>query len=138
MPKSPYLPLTRAAIAAPGRYACRLAAMGTGTHHVRWIGSQAVVTLPGHIDVSNADQIYEELLSVINHGATELIADMTATISCEHAGAVAVARAYQSAAIHGTQLRLVVTAQNVQRQLTVNGLDQLIPIYPSFDTTIPL
>ena len=66
--------------------------------------------------------------SVINHGATELIADMTATLSCEHAGAAAVARAYQSAAVHGAQLRLVVTAQTVRRQLTVNGLDQLIPV----------
>ncbi len=52
-----------------------------------------------------ASQICEELLSVINHGATELIADMTATISCEHAGAAAVGRAYQGAAIHGAQLR---------------------------------
>jgi hypothetical protein len=50
---------------------------------VKWTGSQAVVTLPEHIDVSNAGQISEELLSVINLGAVELIADMTATVSCD-------------------------------------------------------
>ncbi|MGH3846879.1 MAG: STAS domain-containing protein [Pseudonocardiaceae bacterium] len=85
---------------------------------------------------SYAGQVCEELLSVINHGAVELIADMSAIMRAR--GAAAVARAYQSAAVHGTQLRLVVTAQSVRRQLTVNGLDQLIPVYPSLDATIPL
>ena len=45
---------------------------------VRWAGRQAVVTLPEHIDVSNAGQVREELLSVINRGDAALIADMTA------------------------------------------------------------
>jgi len=100
---------------------------------VRWTGQRAVVTLPEHIDVANAGQIREELLSVINRGATELVADMTATGSCDHAGADAVARAYQRAAASGTQLRLVVPAPAVRRVLGINGLDRLIPIYPSLE-----
>jgi anti-anti-sigma factor len=100
---------------------------------VHWIGRRAVVTLPDHIDTSNAGLILEELLSVINRGATELIADMTATVSCDYAGADAVVRAYQRAVASGTQLRLVVTAQIVRRVLNVNGLDRLIPIYPSLE-----
>jgi anti-sigma B factor antagonist len=109
--------------------------MGEDGSPMRW-GSQVVVTLPGHIDVSNASQIREELLSAISHGAAVLIADMTATVSCDHAGADALARAYQSAAFHGAELRLVVTAQAVRRELTLNGLDQLIPVYPSLDAAI--
>jgi anti-anti-sigma factor len=101
---------------------------------VRWVGGQAVVTLPGHIDGSNASQISEQLLSVINRGATELIVDMTATGSCDHAGAAAVARAYQRAAANGTQLRLVIIAGIVRRVLSLNGLDQVIPVYPSLET----
>ena len=100
---------------------------------MRWTGQRAVVTLPEHIDVANAGQIREELLSVINRGATELVADMTATGSCDHAGADAVARAYQRAAASGTQLRLVVPAPAVRRVLGINGLDRLIPIYPSLE-----
>jgi anti-anti-sigma factor len=103
------------------------------TYPVRWTGGQATVTLPRHIDVSNADQISEQLLSAINRGATELIADMTTTASCDHAGADAVARAYQRAAASGTQLRLVITAQIVRRVLSINGLDRLVPVYPSLD-----
>ena len=100
---------------------------------VQWTGRQAVVTLPEHIDVSNAGQIREELLSVINRGATALIADMTETISCDHAGADAVVRAHQRAVISGAELRLVVTEQIVSRVLRLNGLDRLVSIYPSLE-----
>jgi anti-anti-sigma factor len=102
-----------------------------GPYPVEWSGGRAVVTLPEHIDVSNAGQISEQLLVVINRGAAELIVDMAATASCDHAGADAVARAYQRAVGSGAQLRLVVTAPVVRRVLSVNGLDRLIPVYPS-------
>ena len=107
--------------------------MAEGPYPVEWADDQAVVTLPEHIDVSNARQIGEQLLVVINRGAAELIVDMAATVSCDHAGADAVARAYQRAAVSGTQLRLVVTAPIVRRVLSVNGLDRLIPVYPSLE-----
>jgi anti-anti-sigma factor len=100
---------------------------------VQWTGRQAVVTLPEHIDVSNAGQIREELLSVINRGAKALIADMTATISCDHAGADAVVRAHQRSVTSGTELRLVVTAQVVSRVLSLSGLDRLVSTYPSLE-----
>ena len=107
--------------------------MLTDIYPVQWTGRQAVIALPEHIDVSNAGQIREELLSVINRGAKALTADLTATISCDHAGAEAVIRAYQRAIISGTELRLVVTAQFVRRMLSLNGLDRLVSIYPSLE-----
>jgi anti-anti-sigma factor len=110
--------------------------MAADSNPVAWVGRQAVVTLPEHIDVSNAGQIREELLSLVNRGAAVLTADMTATMSCDHAGIDAVVRAYQRALVSGTQLRLVVTAQIVQRVLCINGLDCLIPIYPSLEAAI--
>jgi len=113
-----------------------LAAVTRDTFPVRWAGGQAIVTLPEHIDVSNAGQIREQLLAVINRGATVLIADMTATLSCDHAGVDAVLRAYQRAVTSGTQLRLVMTARIVRRVLAINGLDRLIPIYPSLDAAV--
>jgi anti-sigma B factor antagonist len=104
-----------------------------GLYPVEWAGGQAVVALPEHIGISNAGQVREELLSVINQGATTLIADMTATISCDRAGADAVTRAWQRAAGSGTELRLVVTAQIVARVLSLSGLDRLMPVYPSLE-----
>ena len=47
---------------------------------MQWTGRQAVVTLPQDIDTSNADQIREQLLWIINRGAAVLIADLTSAI----------------------------------------------------------
>jgi anti-anti-sigma factor len=100
---------------------------------VQWAGRQAVVTLPEHIDVTNVAQLREQLLSLINRRAAVLIADMTATVSCDHAAVDAIARAYQRAAVSGTQLRLVVTAPVVRRVLGIEGLDRLVSIYPTVE-----
>ena len=53
------------------------ASMREDIEPVQWIGQQAVVAHPVLMDTSNAGQVREELLSVINGGATALIADMT-------------------------------------------------------------
>ncbi len=106
------------------------------TFPVRWTGRQAQVVLPEHIDVSNAGQIREELLAVINQGAEALIADMSATVSCDHAGADAVARAYQRAVVSHTELRLVVTSEVVLRMLGMTGVGRLVPAYPSVEAAL--
>jgi anti-sigma B factor antagonist len=115
----------------PGRRG--MAAMLKDLCPVRWAGRRAVVALPADMDVSNAGQIGEELLPVINGGATALIADMTATVLCDHAGAGAVVRAFQRAVISDTELRLVVTAPIVSRVLSLSGVDRLVPIQPSLE-----
>ena len=106
------------------------------TFPVHWTGRQAQVVLPEHIDVSNAGQIRETLLAVINQGAEALIADMTATVSCDHAGADAVARAYQRAVVSRTELRLVVTSEVVLRMLGMTGVGRLVPAYPSVEAAL--
>ncbi len=103
---------------------------------VRWVGQQALVALPEHIDVSNAGQIREELLAVINRDADALIVDMTATISCDLTGADAVARAYQRAVVSRTELRLVVTSGVVLRMLGMTGVGRLVPVYPSVEAAL--
>jgi len=99
---------------------------------VRWLdrGRQAIVALPEHVDLSTAGSIREELLTLINRGAETLIADMSATVSCDHAGTETLARVYQRAAASGTELRLVVTAPVIRRVLGISGLDRLVSIYP--------
>ena len=100
---------------------------------VQWTDGQAVVALPEHIGASNAGRVRDELLSVINRGATTLIADMTATVSCDHAGADAVVRAWLRAVSSGTELRLAVTSRSVSQVLDLRGLDRQVSVYPSLD-----
>ena len=110
--------------------------MMVDTYPVCWADRQAIVTLPDHIDVSNAGHIREQLLTVINRGPEALIADMTATVSCDHAGADAIARAYQRAVASGTEVRLVVTSGVVRRVLGASGVDRLVPVYPSSEAAM--
>ena len=108
----------------------------TDIYPVQWVGRQAVVTLPDHIDAANAGQIRGELLAVIDRGAKTVIADMTTTISCDQAGTDAVVRACQRAVISGTVLRLVVAARSRWRRPGFGGLDGVVVIYPSLDAAI--
>ena len=99
-------------------------------------GRQAIVAFPDHVDVSNVGALREQLLSVINRGATVLIVDMTDTMSCDHSAVDALARAYQRATVSGTQLRLVVTAPVVRRVISIEGLDRLVSVYPSLEVAV--
>jgi anti-anti-sigma factor len=98
---------------------------------VEWTGGEAIVALPEHIDASNVALLRDCLLSVLSRGPAVLVADMTGTRSCDHAAVDAIALACQRAAVNGTQCRLVVAAPVIRRVLGIEGLDRLVPIFPS-------
>jgi anti-sigma B factor antagonist len=105
---------------------------------VRWLdhGRVAVTAMPEHFGLPTAGPIREQLLTVINRGARTLIVDMTATISCDHAGVAALALVYQRAAASGTGLRLVVSAPVVRRVLDIGHIDRLVSIYPILEAAL--
>lgn len=98
---------------------------------VVWLGEAAVVTLPVEIDLANADQVREDLLSVLNRGATTLVVDMGGTTFCDSAGVNALIRALKRATANGAEMRLVVATPGVQRVLAITGVDHLLAIHPS-------
>jgi len=98
---------------------------------VLWIGQVAVVTLPPEIDVTNADMVREDLLSVMNQGAVLLIADLSKTTFCDSAGISAIVRTFRRAGASESALRLVVSTPAVQRVLSITGVDRLVDIFPS-------
>jgi anti-sigma B factor antagonist len=98
---------------------------------VVWLSKAAVVSLPVEIDISNADQIREDLLSVLNRGAAMLVVDMGGTTFCDSAGINALVRAHKRASADGGQIRLVAPAPAVQRVLAITGVDRLMDVYPT-------
>jgi anti-sigma B factor antagonist len=98
---------------------------------VVWLSKVAVITLPVEIDIANADQVRDDLLSVLNRGAATLIVDMGGTTFCDSAGVNALVRAHKRATANGSELRLVISAPAVQRVLDITGVDHLMDIYPS-------
>ena len=100
----------------------------------RWIGQQVVVTLPAEIDAVNADSIHQALLAEARHDTAILIIDMSRTTFCDSAGVQVIIDTYKHAAAARTRLRLVATA--VVRILTLVGVDQLMPIYPTLEAAL--
>jgi anti-sigma B factor antagonist len=104
----------------------------SGEHYpVLWIGRTAVMSLPVEIDITNADRVREDLLSVLNQGAVLLIADLSRTTFCDSAGVGALARSFRRAKASQSDMRLVVGTLAVQRVLALTGIDRLLDIYPS-------
>jgi hypothetical protein len=54
---------------------------------------------------------------------------MTATAACDHADGETLNQVYQRAMASGTELRPVVTNEDVRRVLTMSGVGRLVPVY---------
>jgi anti-sigma B factor antagonist len=108
--------------------------MAMEDYNLRRISQHGVVTLPAEVDVTNADEIRQALLTAASPDVAVLIIDMSGTTFCDSAGVGAVIAAYRQATATGTELRLVATA--VLRILELVGADQLIPIYPTLDAAL--
>ena len=89
------------------------------------------MTLPAEVDISNAGLVRQDLLAVVAHGASLVIADMTATTFCDSAGVTALVRVVRQASAQGSGLRLATGAPAVIRVLALTGIDKLIEVYPS-------
>jgi len=103
----------------------------SGERQPVWAGRVAIVTLPAEIDMSNAEQVRQGLLSAVAQGASRVIADMTATTFCDSAGVTVLVRVVRQATAHGSGLRLAASAPAVTRVLALTGVDKLIDVYPS-------
>jgi anti-anti-sigma factor len=88
-----------------------------------------LVTLPAQLDESNAAEVGAGLVAAAEGHPQVLIADMSRTRSCDWAGARALASAFSQATTGGTELRLVTASEAVRRVISLNGLDQLMPIF---------
>jgi PAS domain S-box-containing protein len=110
--------------------------MTDGNGSVAWSGRQAIVTFPGYIDGSEAARIGEQLLGALSQGAVTVIADMSATRSCDPAVAGAVARVYQRAVASQAELRLVISVPDVRHVVIADGLDRLVPVYSSLEAAL--
>jgi anti-sigma B factor antagonist len=98
-----------------------------------------VVELPAEIDVTNSEQVYQQLVAVLAPGVDTLVADMTATVFCDSSGVHAIMHAYETADAREVQLRLAVApGTSVGRTLQLVGVGRLMPVYPSLAEALAL
>jgi anti-anti-sigma factor len=102
-------------------------------------GGQAaaiVVTLPGEIDMVNADRVGEELNAAFGPGVGTVIADMSGTRFCDTSGIHALVMAHQRAKASNSQFRVVVRPGEVRRVLEILHLDTVLAVYPRLDVAL--
>jgi len=108
--------------------------MSAEDYEVKRSGQHAVITMPAELDAANADEARRALLGAVSAGPAILVIDMSRTTFCDSAALKAVIGAHTQAVKTSTQLRLVATA--VLRILTIVGIDQLIPVYPTLEAAL--
>jgi anti-sigma B factor antagonist len=97
----------------------------------------AVVRMPAEIDVTNSDQVYEELVAAFTPGVATVVADLTETLFCDSSGVHAIMHAYESSAARDIQLRLAVSPEtSVHRVLQLIGVGHLLPVYADLEAAL--
>jgi anti-sigma B factor antagonist len=95
-----------------------------------------IVTLPGEIDVTNAQGIGDELQAACGPGVAVVIADMTGTAFLDSSGVRYLLLASEHAAKANAELRLVTESAAVLRVLAITGVDGLLKIYPNLQAAL--
>src|SRR3984957_4418821 len=92
----------------------------------------SVVVRPVEIDVTNSQQVHDQLLEALVPGVDVVIADMTSTSFCDSSGVHALVFAHEAAVTRGIQLRLAVSPDgSVRRVLQLIGVGSVVPVYSS-------
>jgi anti-sigma B factor antagonist len=96
-----------------------------------------VVALPAEIDVTNSEEIYEQLVAAFVPGVDTVIADMMSTAFCDSSGVHAIMHAYESGAKRGGRMLIAVSpATSVRRVLELIGVGRLMPVYTSLQEAL--
>jgi len=96
-----------------------------------------VVVLPAEIDVTNADEVYQQLVGALSPGVAAVIADMTGTAFCDSSGVHAIMHANESAAARDVPMRLAVSPDtSVRRVLQLIGVGRVIPVHESLQDAL--
>jgi anti-sigma B factor antagonist len=96
-----------------------------------------VVVLPAEIDITNSDEVHQQLTAALSPGVDIVIADLTATSFCDSSGVHAIMHAHERAAAREVGLRLAVSpGGSVRRVLQLTGADHIMPVFASVQEAI--
>lgn len=97
----------------------------------------AVVPLPAEIDLTNAEEVSDQIGSVLEPGVSAVVADLTATTFCDSSGLRHLLLAHEIASANGIQLRFAVPLDcPVRRILAITDAGRVLDIYQSLDEAI--
>jgi anti-sigma B factor antagonist len=103
---------------------------------VFWSDHVAVIRMPDEVDITISDEVREELLAVLNQGASALVLDMTRTTFCDSSGVNALVRTRHRATASEAELRVATNSPAVLRVFGLVGLTQVIDVHPDVSTAL--
>ena len=105
-------------------------------YQVRWAGGLPVIAAPSEIDVGNATELRQLLLSCADESQPTLVVDMSETVFCDSTGLHQLVRARKRAVAAGGEVRLVIRSAVVLRLFAVMGIDCWFPVFTSLEEAV--
>lgn len=86
-----------------------------------------VVSVAGELDIATAQQAFDFISDVIDHGAAPISVDLAAVTFCDASGLGVLARLANHAKQAGRQLRLISPRPSLLKIMRITGLDHAFP-----------
>jgi anti-sigma B factor antagonist len=90
-----------------------------------------VAKLVGELDIASAPALREELLSLLRHGSSRLVIDLSKVSFCDASGLAVLVSTGRRARLLGGFLRLAAVSPQVSRVLRITGLQRTLPHFPT-------
>jgi anti-sigma B factor antagonist len=87
-----------------------------------------VIALSGEIDLYTAPELKQELIRVIDGGASRVIIDLTETSFIDSTTLGVLVSGLKRLRPNGGELALVITDRNIRKVFDITGLDRVFPI----------
>ena len=100
------------------------------------VGPWAMVKLPADINTASSERVRTELAGALAAGVRVLVADMSATLSCDEPGARMLVHTARRAARRGARLYLLTPPAAALQVVKRLGAEQAVQVCPSLSAAI--
>jgi len=97
---------------------------------IRTLDGITTAELAGGLDIANAPALREQLLSLVLHGSSRLLVDLSKVSACDASGLAVLVGIGHRARLLGGSLRLAAVSPQADRVLQITGLYRHLPISP--------
>ncbi len=99
-------------------------------------GGTAVIALTGEVDLYTAPELKQELIRVIEGGASKVVVDLSRTTFIDSTTLGVLIGGVKRLRPGGGRLELVVTDHNIRKVFEITGLDRVFPLHEDRDAAL--
>lgn len=92
-----------------------------------------LLTVAGELDHHSADRVLDQVRSALDRGAATVLLDLSDVSFLDSSGITRLLLAHRAVQATGGHLALIAPSEPVKRLLSITGVDQVLPGYPTLD-----